>query len=151
MGDQSVTRAEFEGFVVTLKALSDQMTALSTKIDGIVAANNNNRNNNKNGDHNRNINNQNNNNHNNRGGGPTPSVRIQYLNNPSNDDLNFNDEEVMIEDGSERRSHQYYCVKVDIPLFHGTEEFLDWKIDVDRFFDVMDVPEDKQVKMVASG
>ena len=146
MGDQPVTRVEFEGFAATLKALSNQMTTLSTKVDEIS-----NYNNSRNGDHNRNINNQNNNNHNNRGGGPTPSVRIQYLNNPSNDDLNFNDEEVMIEDGSERRSHQYYCVKVDIPLFHGTEEFLDWKIDVDRFFDVMDVPEDKQVKMVASG
>lgn len=43
-------------------------------------------------------------------------------------------------------------MKADIPLFYGTmgvEEFLDWQIDVDRFFDVMDVPEHKQVKMVA--
>jgi hypothetical protein len=31
----------------------------------------------------------------------------------------------------------------------GVEEFLDWQIDVDTFFDVMDVPEGKQVKMVA--
>ncbi|MCI74492.1 hypothetical protein A2U01_0095756, partial [Trifolium medium] len=26
----------------------------------------------------------------------------------------------------------------------GVEEFLNWQIDVDRFFDVMDVPESKQ-------
>jgi len=32
----------------------------------------------------------------------------------------------------------------------GVEEFLDWEIDVDRLFDVMDVPESKQVKMVAN-
>ena len=45
-----------------------------------------------------------------------------------------------------------YKLKVDISLFDGTmgvEEFLDWQIDVDRFFDVMSVPESKQVKMVA--
>ncbi|KEH25728.1 hypothetical protein MTR_6g033835 [Medicago truncatula] len=30
------------------------------------------------------------------------------------------------------------------------EKFLDWEIDVDRFFDVIDVPESKQVKMVAN-
>jgi hypothetical protein len=31
----------------------------------------------------------------------------------------------------------------------GVDEFLDWHIDVGRFFDVMDVPKSKQVKMVA--
>ncbi|CAN0899201.1 hypothetical protein LINGRAHAP2_LOCUS20137 [Linum grandiflorum] len=29
------------------------------------------------------------------------------------------------------------------------DEFLDWLVDVDRFFDLMGVPENKQVKMVA--
>ena len=126
MGDQPVTRVEFEGFAATLKALSNQMTTLSTKVDEIS-----NYNNSRNGDHNRNINNQ---------------------NNPSDDDSSFDDEEVVINDGSERGNHQDYCIKADIPPFHGTmgvEEFLDWQIDVDRFFDVMEVPIDKQVKMVA--
>ena len=73
-------------------------------------------------------------------------------NNPYDDDSSFDDEEVVIDDGSECGNHQDYCVKADIPLFHGmmgVEEFLDWKIDVDRFFDVMDIPTNKQVKMVA--
>ncbi|CAN0875619.1 hypothetical protein LINGRAHAP2_LOCUS10935 [Linum grandiflorum] len=30
------------------------------------------------------------------------------------------------------------------------DEFLDWQIDIDRFFDIMGVPENKQVKMVAN-
>lgn len=31
----------------------------------------------------------------------------------------------------------------------GVEEVLEWQIDVDRFFDVMGVLENKKVKMVA--
>jgi len=165
MGDQPVTKADFDDLVAAMKTLADQMTALSTtttaQITTLTArvddlANNNNNNNNRNNDHNRNINNRNNNrnnnNRNNRGGGPTPDIRVRYVNNPSNDDLSFDEEEVVIDDGSERGNHQDYRVKADIPLFHGTmgvEEFLDWKIDVDRFFEVMDVPTDRQLKMVA--
>ncbi|CAI8611893.1 unnamed protein product [Vicia faba] len=51
----------------------------------------------------------------------------------------------------ENQHNHDYRVKVDIPLFYGTmgvEEFLNWKIDVDGFFDVMDISENKQVKMV---
>ena len=155
MGDQPVTKADLDGLAAAMKTLADQMAALSAtttaqittltaRVDGL--ANNNNRNiNNPN-------NNRNNNNRNNRGGGPTPDIRVCYVNNPFDDDLSFDEEEVVIDDGSERGNHQDYRVKADIPLFHGTmgvEEFLDWKIDVDRFFEVMDVPTDKQVKMVA--
>ncbi|PNX69899.1 hypothetical protein L195_g056971, partial [Trifolium pratense] len=73
-------------------------------------------------------------------------------NNPTTDDSSSEDEEVVSEEGGECGNHHDYHVKADIPLFHGTmgvEEFMDWQIDVDRFFDVMDVPENKQVKMVA--
>lgn len=43
-------------------------------------------------------------------------------------------------------------MKDDIPLFYrmiGVEEFLDWHINVDRFFNVVGIFENKQVKMVA--
>ncbi|CAJ2652834.1 unnamed protein product [Trifolium pratense] len=68
------------------------------------------------------------------------------------DDSNSEEEEVVTEERNNRGNHHDYRVKADIPLFYGTmgvDEFLDWQIDVDRFFDVMDVPEHKQVKMVA--
>lgn len=57
-----------------------------------------------------------------------------------------------MDDNEDQHNHQDYRVKADIPLFYGTmgvEEILDCQIDVDRFFDVMGVPESKQVKMVA--
>jgi len=85
-----------------------------------------------------NINNRNNNNNNcnynnrnnpNRGGEPIPIIRVCNNN------------------------HHDYRVKADIPLFYGTmdvEEYLDWEVEVDRFFDVRDVPESKQVKMVSN-
>ncbi|CAM8941286.1 unnamed protein product [Rhodiola kirilowii] len=41
-------------------------------------------------------------------------------------------------------------VKSDIPLFYGImggQEFLNWQVEVDRFFDVMGVPQNIQVKM----
>ncbi|CAM8935247.1 unnamed protein product [Rhodiola kirilowii] len=41
-------------------------------------------------------------------------------------------------------------VKSGIPFFYGgEEEFLEWHVNVDRFFDAMNVPEHKQVKMVS--
>lgn len=58
-------------------------------------------------------------------------------------------EEDAIDNGN-RRDHDYW-VKAGISLFYGTmrvEEFLDWKIKVDRFFDSMGVPENKQVKIM---
>lgn len=65
------------------------------------------------------------------------------------------DEEVFAEEeASEQggRNNHDYRIKADIPFFYGNmtvEEFMDWQISVDRFFDIMDIPENKQVKMVA--
>ncbi|KAK2394556.1 hypothetical protein QL285_056374 [Trifolium repens] len=149
MGDQPVTRAKLGELFTAVNALTTQMATLTTQVNNITLNLNNNRNNNNNnnGNDDNNINNRNN-----RGGGPTQVIRDRNNNNHTTDDSSSEDEEVMTEDGSERGNHHDYRVKADIPLFHGTmgvEEFLDWQIDVDRFFDVMDVPESKQVKMVA--
>ncbi|KAJ9552803.1 hypothetical protein OSB04_016848 [Centaurea solstitialis] len=43
-------------------------------------------------------------------------------------------------------------MNTDIPYFHGNvgvEEFFDWQIEVDRFFEIMEITDHKQVKMVA--
>ncbi|KAK9158227.1 hypothetical protein Scep_004801 [Stephania cephalantha] len=45
-----------------------------------------------------------------------------------------------------------YKIKINVPYFDGhlhIEDFLDSLNTVEKFFDCMDVPEDKQVKIVA--
>ena len=44
-----------------------------------------------------------------------------------------------------------FHLKVDLPNFNGTfniEEFLDWLVEVEHFFDYMDVPEERRVKTI---
>ena len=50
------------------------------------------------------------------------------------------------------RDHYEYKIKVDIPIFSSNfsiEEILDWLVDVDRFFEYMDMLEERRMKLVA--
>ena len=50
------------------------------------------------------------------------------------------------------RELQTFHMKMDLPSFNGQlqiEGFLDWLAVVERFFDYMEIPEDKKVKLVA--
>ncbi|KAJ9555907.1 hypothetical protein OSB04_010521 [Centaurea solstitialis] len=60
------------------------------------------------------------------------------------------EEEEEEEPDNRRRNERDYRMNADIPSFYGTtgvEEFLDWQIEVDRVFEIMEVPEHKLNRM----
>ena len=61
------------------------------------------------------------------------------------------DEEEMVD--HENQHNHDYRVNADIPLFYrmmGMDDFSNWRIDVDRFFDIMCIPENKQIRMMTN-
>ncbi|CAI8596359.1 unnamed protein product [Vicia faba] len=126
MADQPVTRANLEeittAFTAALTALTEQMTNLVNQV------NNNNRNQRKDKGREQIRVPRGGNNH-----------RAFIAENSSSEEEESYEEEV-VDHG--KRHHHVYRVKANIPLLYGTmevEEFLDWQIDADKFFDVMDV------------
>ena len=65
----------------------------------------------------------------------------------------INLQEVVVDMGeTTKRDGGDFLLRVDIPFFSGNlniEGFKDWGANIDRFFDYMDVPEEKRVKLVA--
>lgn len=75
---------------------------------------------------------------------------MPQVNPPHHENLNSSDSE---EDGAPPAyGQQQYRPKVDLPRFDGhldVEAFLDWIYEVEKCFEMLEVPEDRQAKYVA--
>jgi len=119
MGNQLMTRGKLEGITA---AFATVINALNAQVETLSTQGNNNTNNNGN-------------NQNDWSEGP---IRVpRGGNNWIIENSSSEEEENKAGEGDERVNHHDYRVKVDIPFSCGTmgvEEFLDWQINIDRFF-----------------
>ncbi|GKC73718.1 putative receptor protein kinase ZmPK1 [Tanacetum coccineum] len=58
------------------------------------------------------------------------------------------DEEGEHADLANQQRNRMPRIKVDIPTFSGIEDFLDWVSETEKYFELMDIPEDSQVKYI---
>ncbi|XP_019168246.1 PREDICTED: uncharacterized protein LOC109163967 [Ipomoea nil] len=75
------------------------------------------------------------------------------LGNPPFGDTNSSDSEDELQNqGAQVHRQNHYQPKADLPCFNGNlnvEAFLDWCYEVEKYFDMLDIPEDRQAKYVA--
>lgn len=135
MGDQSMTISKLKGitttFTMALAALNEHMTNLTNKVNNAK----------KNGNRWRDK----------RGwiirvscGG---NNHVIIAENSSSEEEEPDDKKI-VDHGNRQYNHDYW-VNIDIPLFYetiGVEEFLDWKTDIEIFFYIMRILENKKVK-----